>query len=452
MALDLNDTIVAISSPPGPGHRGIVRATGPHAFSLILDDLVDPPNPSQLERPRRVEGLMKFLDQGPPLPVAVSLWPGSKTYTGQPMVEIHSSGSGPILRAMLHHCLGRGARLAEPGEFTLRSFLNGRIDLTRAEAVLGVIDAQTPAQLAGALEQLAGGVANLIVRLRDRMTDLLAHLEANLDFAEESDVSPVGVENLARSLGDAAAEVDQLSDRLRQRDRASTRLRVVLVGPPNAGKSRLYNALLGYDRAIVSPLAGTTRDYIEAPCDCDGLMVDLVDTAGEESPDDLIEARAQELRDAQYRLADLRLICVPANESLPAQLASYGATLNLVVRTKADLLVDGLGQVDGAIESVVTSVSSGQGIGELRQAIARILRDRGSENDLPSGTAARCGHNLLRARDSLTRAAEATRLKLGDELVAADVRQALDELGQVVGEVVTDDILDRIFRQFCIGK
>ena len=231
--------------------------------------------------------------------MAVGLWPGPRTYTGQPLAEIHATGSPPLLRQILAHCLARGARLAEPGEFTLRAFLSGRIDLTQSEAVLGVIDARSPAQLDAALRQLAGGLASPIAGLRDRLADVLAHLEANLDFAEEPDVDPLGREALADSLDEAAAEVDRLADRLRGRDRADGRPRVVLVGPPNAGKSRLFNALLGLDRAIVSPVAGTTRDYLEAPCDCDGLAVDLVDTAGLEAARGPIEGRAQAARGGQ---------------------------------------------------------------------------------------------------------------------------------------------------------
>jgi tRNA modification GTPase len=335
--------------------------------------------------------------------------------------------------------------LAEPGEFTLRAFLSGRIDLTRAEAVLGVIDAANPAQLDAALRQLAGGLASPIVALRDRLADVLAHLEANLDFAEEPDVDPLGAEALANWLDGASAEVDRLAGQLRGRSRADGRPRVVLVGPPNAGKSRLFNALVGDDRAIVSPVPGTTRDYLEAPCDCDGLIVDLVDTAGLEAPRSAIEASAQAARGGQSDLADLRLDCRPLGPDRDHEPAD---PLAIGVRTKADLF-PGVAHPEGAI---VTSASNGEGLGILRSAIARVLRAQSAEGDLPAGTSARCGESLARAGDSLGSAASAIRLGLGDELVAVDLRQALDDLGRVVGAVVTDDLLDRIFRRFCIGK
>src|SRR6185312_3857000 len=196
------------------------------------------------------------------------------------IAEVHIVGSTPILDQLLAQYLARGARHAEPGEFTLRAFLSGRIDLTRAEAVLGVIEAANPAQLEAALHQLAGGLSGPILALRDHLLDLVAHLEANLDFSEEPDVDEVGRAALAAELDQSARGLSELARRLDERGRPEGYPRVVLVGPPNAGKSRLFNAMLGRDRAIVSPRAGTTRDYLTGLCDCDGLAVELVDTAG----------------------------------------------------------------------------------------------------------------------------------------------------------------------------
>ena len=216
---DTNDTIVAVSSAPGPGFRGLVRLTGPEAWRIALAGFVadrDAPPPDRAERRTgrlAVDGLR------PTLPASIALWPGPRTYTGGPLVEIHTVGSPPLLDLLLAHCLTRGARLAEPGEFTLRAFLAGRIDLTRAEAVLGVIDARSPAQLEAALEQLAGGLAGPILTLRDRLLDVLAHLEANLDFAEESDVDLLGRAALAEDLARSAVEVAALAARLRGRDK-----------------------------------------------------------------------------------------------------------------------------------------------------------------------------------------------------------------------------------------
>ena len=443
--LDPDDTIAAISSPGGPGLRGLVRVTGPAAWEVALGEFEAAGDPSLPTRPERREGFLKVDGMRSPLAVAIGLWPGPRTYTGQPLAEIHAPGSPPILRQVLSHCLARGARLAEAGEFTLRAFLSGRIDLTQSEAVLGVIDARSPEQLAAALRQLAGGLAGPIARLRDGLADVLAHLEANLDFADEPDVDPLGREPLAASLDLAAAEVGALAARLRGRDRPAGRPRVVLVGPPNAGKSRLFNAMLGGgEHAIVSPIAGTTRDYLEAPADVDGLGIDLVDTAGSEAALGPIGRQAQAASGEQAAVADLLLICRSADAP---DLDFAEGPPRLLVWTKSDA-----SPPPPSPDLLPTSAATGEGIAALRLTIARALRAQATEGDLPAGTAARCGDGLDRAGHSLRRAAATLRLGLGDELVALDLRQALDDLGVVVGAVVTDDLLDRIFRRFCIGK
>lgn len=446
LTLDTQDTIAAISSPPGPAPRGIVRLSGADAWAIARagfqarEDRPDPKRPEWRAGRFRLDGLR------PTLPATIALWPGRRTYTGEPMAEIHTVGSPPILRHLLSDRLARGARLAEPGEFTLRAFLNGRIDLTRAEAVLGVIEAHDPAQLDAALRQLAGGLAGPIARLRDRLLDILAHLEAGLDFADEPDVDLIGRESLAETLSEAAAEVAALADRLRGRDRSEVRPRVVLVGPPNAGKSQLFNALLGRDAALVSDHAGTTRDYLAAPCDCDGLLVDLIDTAGIEDAPDSISQRAQALRGDQAATADLLLDCRSPDVPAPgAPELAEPERPRLAVWTKADLMPCPLP------DSIATSATRGTGLAALRTAIAEALR-LASVGDAPMSTAARCGESLRETAEALRLASETLGQHGGDELVAIDLRQALDRLGLVVGEVVTDDILDRIFGRFCIGK
>jgi tRNA modification GTPase len=355
-------------------------------------------------------------------------------------------GSPPLLGLVLADCLVQGARLAEPGEFTLRAFLCGRLDLTRAEAVLGVIDAQTPAQLDAALKQLAGGLAGPITTLRDHLLDLLAHLEANLDFVDEPDVDPLGRAELAEGLAGSASELGVLAERLRGRNRAEGHPRVVLVGPPNAGKSRLFNALLGRTRALVSPQAGTTRDYLTALHDCDGLTVELIDTAGLEPAGGAIEGRAQAFRAEQAARGDLLLAC----ESADARAAPAAATdrPRLHVWTKSDIAPPSKTTAD----VLVTSAATGAGLEALKKAVADALRRQAADGDLHASTAARCQESLARASQALQSASATLGLGGGDELAAIDLRQAIDELGKVVGAVVTDDILDRIFRRFCIGK
>ena len=443
--LDLSETIAAIASPSGPAARGIVRLSGRDAPEIArrhFENLGDPFPPS---RPSRRVGLLQVAALKSPLRVALVLWPGSKSYTGQPLAEIHTVGSAPILEAVLADALRRGARPAEPGEFTLRAFLSGRLDLTQAEAVLGVIQARRPSQLREALSQLAGGIAGPIGTLRHRLLDVLAHLEANLDFAHESDVNPLASERLAREFEDAEREVRKLANHLQGRDRADSRFRVVLAGRPNAGKSSLFNALVGEDRAIVSHRAGTTRDYLRAPISCDGLVVDLIDTAGWETPGSEIVAQAQAFRNDQIAASDLVLLCYPALEH-PGDRRGFPTEVPVLeVATKTDLVKE-------AQPTLGISLPSGTGLKALREAIARSLREASAETSSIAGTSARCRDRLTRAGDALLSAAEALRLDLGDEVIAIDLREALDELGLVVGEVVTEEILDRIFGQFCIGK
>ncbi len=265
-ALDPNDTIAAAATPFAPGLRAIVRLSGPRAIAIASNGfLADRERSPGLTYPIIRTGKMRIEGLRPLLPARLAFWAAPRSYTGQDVAEIHLVGSPPLASLVLAGCLRHGARHAQPGEFTLRAFLSGRIDLTRAEAVLGVIDAERPAQLDAALEQLAGGLSGPVLAMRDRLLDLVAHLEANLDFTEEPDVNPLGRTTLAAELDRAADDLENLAQRFRARDRPLTLPRVVLVGPANAGKSRLFNALAGRDRAIVSPQAGTTRDYLTAP-------------------------------------------------------------------------------------------------------------------------------------------------------------------------------------------
>ena len=455
MTLDPADTIAAIASPPGPGLRGVIRLSGPDAREVALADFVVDQGqrlPDRLKgRSGRVNGVYRLEMLRPRLPVSLLFWSGPRSYTGQDVVEVHTSGSVPLLEFLLSHFLLRGARQAGPGEFTLRAFLSGRIDLTRAEAVLGVIDARTPSQLSAALDQLGGGLASPLKTLRERLLDILAHLEANLDFNDEADVDELGRSELSESLASSAAELAALADRLKGRDRPEGLPSVVLVGAPNAGKSRLFNALLGRERALVSAIPGTTRDYLSARCECDGLSIRLTDTAGEDEATSAIEIRARDFRAEQAERADLLLVCTPSDALFHLPLPILPPPLpdhrRLLVTTKCDLE-----PLAGPSEAIATSAATGAGLTMLRKAIALTLRSQTVEDDLATTTGARCRESLIRASESLAAAAIAVGLSLGDELVAIDLRQAIDDLGRVVGVVVTDDILDRIFRKFCIGK
>lgn len=441
--LDTNDTIAAIASPSGPALRGIVRLSGPDAWSIACsgftaaDDRPLPRRPEWRAGSLHVDGLRNAI------PASIAFWPAPRTYTGQQLAEVHTFGAPPVLECVLAHFLGRGARLAEKGEFTLRAFLSGRIDLTRAEAVLAVIDARSPAQLDAALEQLAGGLASSIDALRDRLLDLLAHIEAGLDFVDEEDVDEIARESLSRALAEASSEVAAIVATLKSRDRPSDCPRVVLAGPPNAGKSQLFNALVGSDEALVAPIAGTTRDYLSRRVRFDGLEVDLIDTAGIQDAANPIETAAQEAGARQASAADLVIHCYSHDTDIG--ISTECDRTGIAVWTKADLAPPPAGMS-------ATSAVLGEGIAPLKVTIAAALRRVLVDSDPLSATGARCRDGLIRAAEGLREAAE--RLQVGGEgeLVAIDLRQSIDELGKVVGAVVTDDILDRIFQRFCIGK
>jgi len=450
------DTIAAVSSPPGIGLRGIVRLSGPNVGELSdrLFQSDDGRRPSQVPRATVFTGTL-LLDGPATLPCDLYLWPTTHSYTGQPVAEIHTIGSRPLLDAALRRACSLGARLAEPGEFTLRAFLAGRLDLTQAEAVLGAIDAASPHQFEVALTQLAGGLAGPLARLREHLLDLLAHLEAGLDFADE-DLPLITPEKLQEHLASAQQIVSDLAGRMASRTEAKELAQVVLIGWPDTGKSSLFNALLGRRGALVSDGPGTTRDYLTAELALDGAGCLLTDTAGIEPLPDVLEDElrqaAQSATAEQGRLAQLQLLCLDASRPInPGEraLLNEHAPGRLVVWTKCDLSSRGP-DMPAAIQ---TSSTSGEGIELLRRRLREaVLALSASDAEVVAGTAVRCQDSLRLAAECLARALAIVASGCAEELVAMELRAALEELGKVVGAVYTDDILDRIFSRFCIGK
>ena len=346
------------------------------------------------------------------------------------------------------HCLARGARHAEPGEFTLRAFLSGRIDLTRAEAVLGVIDAQVP----GAARRRPASSSPAASPGRSwRSATACSTSWPTWRPTSTSPRSPTSTRWAARpwprTWPRSAAEVAALADRLRGRDRPEGHPRVVLVGPPNAGKSRLFNALLGQPAALVSPRAGTTRDYLSALCDCDGLTVELIDTAGIEPGIGPIEGRAQALRAEQAARADLLLVC-RVGRHRPRRLRSAPGPASPPRLDQVRPRPPGPRRRRPADQR---RDRRGPRRASRRHRRRVAVRERPTATPPPGPGPAAARASPARA-SALQAASETLLVGGGDELVAIDLRQAVDELGKVVGAVVTDDILDRIFRRFCIGK
>ncbi|HID24445.1 MAG TPA: GTP-binding protein, partial [Planctomycetaceae bacterium] len=434
---DLDDTIAALASAPGPGERGILRISGAGLWD-VLESVLPCPLTSGWRGVRRAERIVtayRLPGCSASLPVAVYLWPTSRSYTGQPMAELHTIGSPPLLEALLDRLFQAGARPARPGEFTLRAFLAGRIDLVQAEAVLGVVDAHDDRELKTALEQLAGGVSNRIAAVQQTLLDLLADLEAGLDFVEE-DIEFIDRRILAARVSACRQQLRQLLDEASARLRSTGRWRVVLAGLPNAGKSTLFNALLGRPAAIVSEVHGTTRDYLVERVEWGGLSVDLVDTAGWERIASGLMHTAQELRDEQVRYADLILWCsgldfdaeTRRQDELHLRLAADGPIPLLRVWTKADTVRRPEVEFETQeSQPLVVSAPRGDGLERLRQAIAaQLARSPTGERHMLGTTAARCRDTLSGAVAAMGRAKEAAETGGGEELIAIELRDALD--------------------------
>ena len=279
--LELDDTIVAIASAKGAGLRGIIRLSGAATESVVRQLFVaEPPTvPPRRAIVHHESGAIRLDELQAVLPTDLYLWPTGRSYTRQPMAEWHTVASVPLLEAVLRSACAAGARLAHPGEFTLRAFLAGRLDLTQAEAVLGVIDAANERELHVALRQLAGGISRHLSRLRDELLDLLADVEAGLDFVEE-DIQFISADELSSRVGQLQQRIAALADQVASRSLPGGTRRVVLYGPPNVGKSTLLNQMLGRHIATVHDEEGTTRDYVSAPWTVGDFSVELIDTAG----------------------------------------------------------------------------------------------------------------------------------------------------------------------------
>ena len=451
---DTDQTIVAIASPTSPAPRGIVRMSGNDAVKVLAR--IGVPVAGRT-RPERINA---FIDLGDPIgliPVDAMVWPTKRSYTGQPSVELHTIGSLPLLSRLIEMAIGAGARAARPGEFTMRAFLAGRLDLTQAEAVLGVIDAEGRGALDHALRQLSGNLSRPLEEIRSTLLDLLADVEAGLDFVDE-DIEFVSDETLIKRLLEIGETLEQTSRIMQQRSGGSARFTIALRGEPNAGKSRLMNRLTDSETAIVADVAGTTRDIVIVDSIVGGQSVRWIDTAGIESVDDEISRRSQDQATRTALEADLRIWCVEAGRSdfqeamlrLQREAEARGRTgvTDRFVVTKSDLVVH-----EGIDPWVSCSALSGEGIDSLLAGIIQVIESSDAEETgSVVGTAARCGQSLGRASEAITAAVELTRSFRGHEFVSAEMRSAAQCLGEVTGAVYTDDILDRVFGRFCIGK
>ncbi len=458
--MNLEQTIVALGSGIASSRRAIVRLSGLDTKSIlqrILTSHVPPVSAASAFRSAALVELRPGQEQT--VPVLCYWWPSSKSFTGEPCAELHLLGSLPIAECLIEACVRAGASHAKRGDFTLRSFLAGKLDLTQAEAVLAIISAEGKIELEAALGQLAGNLSQPIRELRDQLLSLCARLEAGLDFVEE-DIEFIATEELLADLRGVLARLKEIQNSLLSRGGRSRLPSVVLMGLPNAGKSSLLNALTNLDRAIISPEAGTTRDAIECTVNWEGQQLRLVDTAGmEELTENTPRALAQSVLESRVAEADLVLLCYdrtnpPTAEWLLRQrrrLENLAACI--LVCTKSDLafVVD---QAFGQDELQEVSALTGFGLEELKLKVsARLAALKDSrKSDALHHTMLRCRDAIERATMRLEDAIQGAEQEVGEEIVATDLRVAIDELSFVIGEVHTEDILGEIFSRFCIGK
>ena len=454
-----DDTIAAIATPLGEGGLAVVRLSGAHAFA-IADKCFEPIGKSSLKPTSAPTHTIQFgkiiRDENVVDEVLLAVLRAPRTFTREDTVEISCHGGFLPAKLVLDTLLANGARTAEPGEFTKRAFLNGRIDLAQAEAVADLIHSRTELALAAANEQLAGKLSQRINQLRDDLMFTLAHVEAHIDFPDE-DIAPGTKANLLQRLENGIAFMDKLLRTANEGQILRRGIRAAIIGRPNVGKSSLLNQLLGHDRAIVSPIAGTTRDTIEETANIRGLPVIFIDTAGLRETRDEIEVEGIRRSRESLAKAEFILHVLDASEPLTHAdenyLNEFSDKKRIFVRNKIDL--PGQLNLPAVVSASVVDVCSlsGQGIEALKDAIKSLVWAGEIKAEmLQVAINSRHQDALNRARFSARQATDALRENVTLELVAMDLRIAANAVGEIVGKTTTEDLLDAIFSAFCIGK
>jgi tRNA modification GTPase len=446
-----DDTIVAVATPAGRAALGVVRLSGPRALDYagaILDC-------GPALQPRHAT-LTRITSSDPVAvvdEVVATFFPAPHSYTGEHVVEITGHGSPVLLQAVLQRAITAGARLAEPGEFTLRSFLNGKRDLIQAEAVADLIDAATPLQARVAFDQLEGTLTERIRVIDAQLFDLIARLEGSLDFPDEGFhfIDPAGV---ATGIGHLVTVIDDLLERAAVGRMVRDGATVVIAGRPNVGKSSVFNVLAGTARAIVTAIPGTTRDLVTETVSLRGVAVTLVDTAGWRETLDHVESEGVARGIQARRIADLVLLVLDGSEPLTCEdeqlLADTSTTNRILISNKRDLRTIATREVLSS--SVSVSALTGEGFDELRGAIAHALV--GEEQLRDSAPISNTRHIALleQCRAALIAAREAAAANVSEEFLLIDLQDARARLDEIVGRRTSDDVLRHIFERFCIGK
>ena len=457
------DIIAAIATGHSPTAIGIVRLSGEGCFALC-DKVFRPANGrpfSDLPSHKMVFGEMldnqgRVIDQG----LAVR-FPGPHSYTGEDSAEFHCHGSPVVLRELLDALFAAGARQAKAGEFTQRAFLNGRLDLTQAEAVIDLIDAETAAAARNAAAQLDGGLRRVLEPIQDSLLDITSRFYAVVDYPDE-DIEDVKPEQVAEALSSAEKQLSSLLATCQRGKVLKSGVRTAIVGRPNAGKSSLLNALAGYERAIVTDIPGTTRDTVEESVLCGGVLLRLIDTAGIRDTADIVEQKGVERSRKAITSADLVLAVVDGTEKptgvgeifrLAAECPHW-----IAVYTKRDLappymvLASSPAPAVPPAASVSLSSVTGEGLDELEAAVAALFPAGDPKEAGSLLTDQRQEEAVRRARDAVRRAREALESGLTPDAVLTDAEEALDALGELTGRTAREEIVSRIFSRFCVGK
>ncbi len=447
----LEDTIVAVATPSGRGALALIRLSGPDAFAIAGKHLRPPPPQARVAQLCSVYEGSQVLDEA-----LVTLFPGPNSFTGDDTVEFSTHGGYLVPSSVVAALISSGARQALPGEFTRRAVLNGKLDILQAEAIGDLIDARSQTMQRTALGQLDGGLSRRLLLLRDSLIGLEALIVYDIDFPEEDD-GPVPRERVEK----AAMEIVESLKALLATAPAGELIRegavVVIAGPPNAGKSSLFNALLGRSRAIVTEIPGTTRDALEAVIDSGNWPLRLVDTAGLRETDDRIERLGIEVSERYLAQAHVILACAESSEGLDATINLVARSSDapvLPVRTKADLVAERDKLVDNR-PSIAVSAETGSGLQELLEAIDEVLRERHGEivPDLPVLTRARHRQALTVACLEIEQFHRAWREdNLPATIASVHLRTAVTTLEELIGTVEVEDVFDRVFSSFCVGK
>jgi tRNA modification GTPase len=447
--MNVPDTIAAVSTAPGEGAIALVRLSGANAVGVADKIFHGKEMPSRFEPHVQHFGEIfgpegRLIDQ-----VMLSVHRAPASYTGEDLIEISCHGGMLVSAKVLEACLRAGARAARPGEFTERAFLNGKMDLTQAEAVIDLIRAKTDLALRSATEQLEGRLGEQIRKIRDELVELLAHINASIDFPEEG-ITPDEGETLRARLGSIREEIAALLATADQGRILREGVRVVIYGATNAGKSSLLNRLLGYDRVIVSDTHGTTRDTIEETFNLDGIPIRLLDTAGLRTSTSELEREGIARTEKSLQLADLRLHIADRNMSKPPHIEERARDSNeIIVLNKSDL-PENRDWKD--FHAVRISCLTGEGLPELQKEILARITKQNLKPESPVAINTRHRDCLRRALESCDRATTAQTEGLSPEYAAIHLNEALLAVGEVIGIVDVEQVLDSVFSQFCIGK